>query len=150
VRRQQLGRPACNPVWKAWTEKDKALLGKFPDTEVAKRTGHPVNSVRNTRWSLSIGYEKPAHRSWTKEEDALLGTLSDREVARKIGRTFGAVRVRRVEFGLKDPSVRPRWSPAEDRLLGTAPDAEVAGLLRRTLSAVKTRRKDLKIAAYRT
>ena len=74
------------------------MIGKFPDSEVAKRTGHPIKSVRQSRWGLGIAYENPSHRSWTPEEDALLNTMPDHELAKRIHRTVGAIRLRRYLF----------------------------------------------------
>jgi len=53
-RREQLGRPPCNPKWKPWTKEEKALLGTMTDAEVAVRTGHPVLSVKKARWQVGI------------------------------------------------------------------------------------------------
>jgi hypothetical protein len=105
-RKQIFGRPPCNPVWKPWTPKEKALLGKMPDGEVAQLTGHPVRAAKATRRKLGIPCFNPKNRPWLPEEDALLGRMADEEIARRTGRTFAAVRVRRIARSLKDPSAR--------------------------------------------
>jgi hypothetical protein len=105
-------------------------------------------SVKVMRIKLGRPYFNPKYVAWLPEHDALLGKLPDREVARRSGHNFLATRKRRLDRGLRDPSVRPDWSPAEDRLLGTAPDAEIALRVHRTLSGVKSRRKDLGIPAW--
>jgi hypothetical protein len=89
----------------------------MPDTEVSRRTGHTLESVKVTRCKLGIAYVNPKYVLWTAEDDALLGQIPDRAVARITGHTFGAVRTRRIVRGLRDPSSRPGWAPEEDRWL---------------------------------
>jgi len=83
------------------------------DAEVARRTAHPPESVKQTRCKLHIPSFSPRNIPWTGEQDALLGQIPDREVARVTGHTFAAVRTRRIGRGLRDPSVRPFWTPEE-------------------------------------
>jgi hypothetical protein len=126
-----------------------ALFGKMSDEDVARQTGHPYQSVKQTRCKLGIPCFNPRNIPWTREHDALMGQMSDREVARITRHTFAAVRTRRISHGLRDPSTRPFWTPAEHRWLGTATDQEVARRLNRTVSAVKSRRTVHKIPAWR-
>jgi hypothetical protein len=134
---------------KRWTARDKALLGKRPDTEVAARTGHSLKSVAHLRRQLGIPYLRPKLRRWTAAEDALLGTMPDRELADRLGRSAVAVMWRRVARGLLDPSRRRHWTRAEERLLGTAPDAAIATALGRTVEAVALHRGRLRRPAFR-
>jgi hypothetical protein len=147
-RKQILGRPPCNPVWKPWTAKEKELLGKMTDGEVALRTGHPVRSVKATRCKLGVTCFDPRNRPWLPNEDALLGQVADEEIARRTGHTFAAVRTRRIARGLRDPSAQRRWTPNEILLLGTAGDEDIAAQVNRTLSSVRSKRKDLRIPAF--
>jgi hypothetical protein len=45
-----------------WTPKEVALLGTLPDPEVARRTGHPLHSVRMKRRALGVGRCAPVRR----------------------------------------------------------------------------------------
>lgn len=116
--RHKLGVPPHNPVWKPWTETELALLGKYPDAEVAARTGHPAGSIKMQRCKLGISCCNPKKCAWSSEEDVLLGKLSDREVSRRTQRTFAAVRTRRIARGIREPAAaraelsRIRWQEA--------------------------------------
>jgi hypothetical protein len=105
LHRRNLGRPPHNPVWKPWAKTELELLGKFTDTEVAARTGHPAGSVKMQRCKLGIPCCDSKRRPWLPAEDALLGKLSDQEVSRQTKRTFAAVRTRRIARGLTEPAV---------------------------------------------
>jgi hypothetical protein len=116
------------------------LLGKFPDAEVARRTGHPVLSVKNTRCKIGIPCAERRNRPWTEEEDRLLGQMSDEELARRSGRSKATIRHRRT-------ALRP-WPAEALTLLGTAPDKKVAAQLRLPVTAVIMRRRMLKIPRH--
>ena len=45
-----------------WTPKEVALLGKLPDPKVARRTGHPLHSVRMKRRALGVVRCPPVRR----------------------------------------------------------------------------------------
>ncbi len=53
-----------------WTAKERALLGKLPDTEVARRTGRTREAVRIERERQGI--PNPDSRGWTAEDIAQL------------------------------------------------------------------------------
>jgi hypothetical protein len=61
-RRFKLGIPKPNPCDRRLTPEPDAWLGKMPYAEVAKRTGHPVGSVRTRRHKRRVanpGRRKP-------------------------------------------------------------------------------------------
>ncbi len=89
-----------------WTSAQLKLLGKFPDDEVARRTGRTVNAVRIERERQGI--PNPESRGWTAEEIAQLGTGTDAEVAARIGRTPSAVVQKRTALGISRWRVRRR------------------------------------------
>lgn len=64
-RREFLGKPPRNPVWKPWKPYEIKLLGTLSDSEVAKRTGHPAQSARQKQFALGIPLQNPRHRPWT-------------------------------------------------------------------------------------
>jgi hypothetical protein len=80
-------KPGYHGPW--WTDKEKRLLGKLPDDEVAKRIGRTVGAVRVKRVKLSL----PNPQSWagTAQEIALLSAAADGKVAERIGRTRSVV-----------------------------------------------------------
>jgi hypothetical protein len=45
-----------------WTTKEVGLLGTLPDPEAARRTGHPLHSVRMKRRALGVGRCPPVRR----------------------------------------------------------------------------------------
>jgi hypothetical protein len=110
------------------------------DAEVAKQTGHPLLSVKNTRCKFGIPIFNPTRRAWTQEEAQMLVSLSDEEIARRTGRSVGAIRFRRRALG--------SWSPEEEKLLGTGPDDKIAAQLDRSVAAVITRRRMLRLPRY--
>ncbi len=159
-----------------WSEHLAALLGKMPDTKLAKKAGVSTSTVQAERrrrgippfrgraarveWTpemiallgKSSDAQVAASQSrWTPEEDALLGTESDPQIARRLGRSSKSVVQRRTR--LKIPSnqaqVTPTWTPEEDRLLGTDPDSVIAECLGRSALAVEKRRRKLGIVAFR-
>lgn len=56
--------PGTYPERKRWTEKEIALLGTMPDSDVSSKTGRTLNAVREKRLSLRIPFwRKPTDRS---------------------------------------------------------------------------------------
>jgi hypothetical protein len=86
-----------------WTAKQRALLGKLPDEEVAAKVGRTVDAVRRQRYLLSI--PNPQTNRWSGEEDELVRTLRPKEAAARTGRSLSAVYSRRLELGLPDGRV---------------------------------------------
>jgi hypothetical protein len=89
-----------------WTAKEKRLLGKLPDDEVARRIGRTVGAVRVKR--VELGLPNPETQAWTVEEIALLGTASDGKIARQIGCTRSAVSAQRWILGIPPPRAKGR------------------------------------------
>jgi hypothetical protein len=81
-----------------WTAKERALLGKLPDDEVAARVGRTREAVRSRRRDLGI--PNPQSNRWSEEEDRLVRSLPAREAATRTGRSLRAVYDRRRELGL--------------------------------------------------
>jgi hypothetical protein len=81
-----------------WTAKERRMLGKLPDDEVAQRIGRTVGAVRVKR--VELGLANPESRAWTAKEIALLGTVTDGKVAERIGRTRSAVSQKRLALGI--------------------------------------------------
>jgi hypothetical protein len=81
-----------------WTKAERALLGKLPDAQVARRTGRTAAAVRVKRVELVL--PNPETLAWTAEEIALLGTTADAEIAERTGRTRSAVSSQRWQLGV--------------------------------------------------
>jgi hypothetical protein len=83
-----------------WTAKERALLGRLPDDEVAAKVGRTPDAVRSQRQVLGI--PNPDSNRWSEEEDGLVRALPAKEAAARTGRSLGAVYGRRRELGLPD------------------------------------------------
>lgn len=83
------------------------MLGKMPDTQVAKVTGRGRRHVRSKRESLGIPpFQKQVNEPWTKKMVAQLGKASDMEVARNLGVNIASVALQRARRGI--PACRDR------------------------------------------
>jgi hypothetical protein len=147
-----MSRAKSNPVrrrWGSpWTPEEVEVLGKHPDSVLARRWGRTIKEVLAERERRRIRLVTPPRR-WTQREIRLLGTLNDYELARRLSRPKHEVRRQRRAF--KIPPFKPRapsrfWKAAELKLLGTMPDAELARRLRRTELSVAVQRRKLGIA----
>jgi hypothetical protein len=82
-----------------WAAKDRALLGKLPDSEISLRLGRTMTAVRAQRKKL--GLRDPSKRKpWTAAEVKLLGTAFDVVIARRLGRSEGSVKTQRQKLGI--------------------------------------------------
>jgi hypothetical protein len=81
--------------WEKW---EFELLGKYPDQEVARRTGRRVSAINFKRRALRIRmYNSPVKR-WKDWDRKLLGKCSDDELAERTGRSVEAIRGMRPFF----------------------------------------------------
>ena len=145
TKKRRRGKVSFNP-WEKW---ELALLGKQPDSAVARKIGRSLEAVSRMRKVQGI----PALRArpkWTAREDALLGKFPDRETARRLGRAYGSVRVRRLALGIAakpEPSTVERsWKRKELALFGKETDREIALKTGRSLRGVTKKRLALGVA----
>jgi hypothetical protein len=88
--------PAPPEHYTIWTKEEDALLGKEPDSEVARVTGRPYKSVLSRRTHVKIPYLNPRYRPWTKLELSLLSSgAMNAEIAKRTGRSERAIRLKR-------------------------------------------------------
>src|ERR1041385_730804 len=99
MRRRRLGIPHGNPAYRNWTRKERRLLGKAPDEEVARQLHRSVQSVRAERNKLGTRAVTDEPPRWTPAEEAVLATLSDRYLPLKLHQPVGAVKIRRPRHG---------------------------------------------------
>jgi hypothetical protein len=92
-----------------WTAKQRALLAKLPDEEVAAKVGRTPGAVRSQRQLLGI--PNPDSNRWSEdEEDDLVRALLPWAAAAGTGRGLSAVYSRRHELGLPDGRAKNgRW-----------------------------------------
>lgn len=84
-----------------WAPEELALVGAYPDAEVARRTGRSKTAVQKKRRELgrpNPKYPHYRHLRWTPEDDALALTLTAAEAAARTGHTRGAVVARRAKL----------------------------------------------------
>jgi len=133
-----------------WTTAELKLLGKKPDSVLARRFGRTIQEVVAERERRRIRLRLPPRR-WTAREIRLLGTMTDAELSRRL--RCGYENVRRQRIALHIPSLRPtrwkRWTRREEKLLGKIPDKEAARHLGRSLQSVKQHRVLLGLRKYR-
>src|SRR6266404_2118397 len=131
----------------AWTAAERKLLGKLPDSVLARQSRRTIKEVRAERERRRIGLPTPPNR-WTAREIRLLGRFNDAELARRLHRPHHEVRKVRISFKIPPfkaaAKTRP-WTVAEIKLLGTLPDAELARRFGRTELAVANQRFKLVI-----
>jgi len=87
TRRNRLGIPPFKPkrAAKVWLLEEIELLGRFSNTEEARRVGCPRHVVRMRRHILKIPLV--GRRPWTPKEERLPAKLSDETLARRLNRT---------------------------------------------------------------
>src|SRR5437667_1108766 len=100
-----------------WNRGELKLLGKVPDSVLARRYRRTIKEVSAMRESRGIALPTGPRR-WTSPEILLLGTKTDRDVAQHLRRTRGAVAYRRRSLDI--PAFKPRpefkyWSREEIR-----------------------------------
>ena len=152
-RRNALGRPALKEGTRGartlfWSESDKALIGKMPDTEVAKRTGRSLMAVRECRRMLkrkAVAKGPRGERAyfWSAVEDAIVRALPAKEAVKKLNRSLGSIHTRRRALGVAKDRRDFCWSTEEDEIRTTTLE-EALRRLNRTLEAVRSRRKKLR------
>jgi hypothetical protein len=147
-KRNALGLPPFAARSRRWSHHELALLGKLPDTEVARRLGRSLKAVQFKRNLLHLrpaNDRRPPHQ-WTRREERLLGTKPDEEVARLLDLTTTIVTGHRGRTGIPLLWDRQRhWTRAEEKLLGTASDAIIARRLGCHHSTVAGQRRKLGI-----
>jgi len=85
----------------SWTQEDDALLGRFTDAEIARRTGRSNSAVWLRRKQLGIPrVPKANYRPWTTAGIALLGTMPDKELAARFGHSVGSTKAKRLTLGI--------------------------------------------------
>jgi hypothetical protein len=130
-----------------WTKQHIALLGKHPDTKVAKRLGVVVPTVWRKRVQLGIPpFESKQRLEWTEARIAWLGKLSDEALAKRWGVTAKPIARKRNELGiapcLSTSPVRPtRALKAILRL----PVKEICRRYRISTETIKKQRQELGI-----
>src|ERR1035441_3021272 len=92
-----------------WTAKEVKLLGKVPDSVLARRWGRTIKEVVAEREARRIGLVT-APRRWTARELRLLGAMNDREVARRLRRGRMQVRLKRAGLASCPSCRRPNAS----------------------------------------
>ena len=84
-----------------WTKQRISLLGKEPDTKVARRLGVLPGTVWRKRVQLGIpAFEPKRHIKWTKAGIALLGKLSDKALAKRWGVRPETIARKRRDLGI--------------------------------------------------
>jgi hypothetical protein len=138
-----------------WSAADLALLGKLPDTAIARTLGIHLSSVTSMRKRRGIAPIRPRRKfDWTDEMVDLLGTASDREVAATLNVPPSCVHRKRCLLGIPAYGERPhegggyRWTPRAIKLLGTASDRNVAEKLGISVTSVGYKRKLLDIPPF--
>lgn len=130
----------------AWHQQAIPLLGKKPDTQVARMVGVSLRQVCYLRKKLKI---KAACRGRWQDPEVLrfLGVKKDKELAQEIGVDTETVRKRRAKLERK----HERWGmpPEALPLLGKITDAEMAAKFGRAIETVRIWRNKHKIAAVR-
>src|SRR5437879_1629702 len=138
--------PGTDTVSESLGRELNKLLGKYADSELARRIARIVNAAYRKEQKSGLPLVLPG--AWTKEEIKLLGTKPDQEIAKLVGRSVKAVRQERLARNIAgpiEPGEAKPWTSEEDKLLGTRSDKEIARLLGRTPGAVETRRLKRKI-----
>ena len=99
-------------IRKPWTKTEISMLGKKPDTVVAKLTGRGRRHIRAKRESLGVpAFQIQRSIPWTTTILKQLGTMPDAELAKSIGVSLGTIALHRRRLGIK-PFGR---STADDR-----------------------------------
>jgi hypothetical protein len=97
-----------------WSQREIELLGKRPDSVVARMLGRTRYAVQLKRHSLGIPQCWENRRALMPAEDAQLGTMRDAELARKLKRSVSSVRTRRNDnTSIRFIRTPKRWSPGQ-------------------------------------
>ena len=106
-----------------WTMAELKLLGKVPDSVLARRIGRTIKEIVEERLRRRIRLVTPPRR-WTARETKMLGHYFDEELARRFRRPVHDVARQRIALHI--PAFRPhkskKWTRAEEKILGTAED----------------------------
>ena len=105
-----------------WSLKELKLLGKIPDSALARRLKRTISEVIAQRERRRIALPTPP-RDWTTREIRLLGRFNDREVGRRLRRSAASVSYTRNRLGIA-PFIRhaqKKWTRRQEKLLGTMP-----------------------------
>src|SRR5262245_40950488 len=78
-----------------WTARELKLLGRVPDSVLARRLGRTIKAVVAEREFRRVALVTPSRR-WTAREIRLLGTMPDLEVARRLRRNPSSIRYQRA------------------------------------------------------
>ncbi|NJM37041.1 MAG: hypothetical protein HC845_03720 [Akkermansiaceae bacterium] len=136
-----------------WSDKHIAMLGKVPDSSIAKIMGVSVSTVFQKRKAFKISPTREMSRfRWDKKSIAMLGKAPDIEVARKLGLKLRHITKRRLALGIqcfaRASSLWREWSPKEIALLGKMRDTELANLLGINGPAVTAKRLAHRIPSF--
>jgi len=143
---------------RGWPEKWIDLLGRIPDSELARRAGVSRDTVMLERQWRGIESTQPHHApvEWTPERIALIGTASDSRLARTLGVSSDVVRRKRLMLGI--PPFHPAhlnlsnpaypWTPADLALLGQQPDPQMAERLGIHRNVVQQKRQEMGIPPF--
>jgi len=149
-------RAAVDPRRFRWPSRLLALLGRVPDTEVARRARFSLRAVKNERRRRGIAplQKKRPNIVWTEAMVSLLGSDTDANVAGELGVHPGSVTRKRLvleipAFVCRGPRPQWHWTERALQLLGTASDQRVARRLGLSASAVQWKRQRLGIKSYR-
>lgn len=150
-RRNSLGRSALMEGPRGartlfWNDADKALIGKMPDAEVAKRTGRTHVAVREFRRKLrrkaiAMGPRGQRDYFWTAAEDAIVRALPAKEAVKKLNRSLQSIHIRRWVLGVAKDRSEFCWSAEEDQIIRTTTLEEALRRLNRTIEAVRSRQE---------
>ncbi|OGQ81118.1 MAG: hypothetical protein A3F90_04005 [Deltaproteobacteria bacterium RIFCSPLOWO2_12_FULL_60_19] len=154
----KLQRDSRHPLQLRWPAKFLKLLGRMPDTALAKKMGVSLDAVRDERRRQKIEPSLP-HRppvQWTAGMIRLLGGNVDARVAEKLGLPEYLVMHKRQRLGIPShgdvPERRqPRafnWTKRKIALLGTDSDRKIAERLGTIGGVVVRRRTRLGIPSF--
>jgi len=132
----------------AFTSAMIGLLGKRPDSRLARGFKTSASSIAQKRRALGIPSFRSSLSPWTREYLGLLGRIPDTQLARRMGIGFSSVAKRRYRLGIRPCVVPFKWTKPRVALLGTMPDATLAERLSLSLRQVVRRRPRLGVASF--
>ena len=114
-----------------WTRKHIGMLGKIPDSAVARKLGLSLTTVIKKRHALGISASRPAKTlNWTRAMISTLGEIPDREFARINDMNVLSVYKKRLSLGIGSFARKQKhwhyWTKKEIALLGKMSDGDVA------------------------
>lgn len=92
---------------------DVSVLGKASDSEVAKKFGVGLSTVRDRRRKLGIPAFNGGRPSRIEIPEELLGRISDGKIAEQIGCSKATVRSRREELNISPVVERKRTKTSQ-------------------------------------